>query len=102
MPFTNNDQFEPGVTTKRFDELNADKWLYRLGGISALSIGIGYIIIIVLYVLAGTPPSGGEAWLKYLAEHRTVWWIIIGLSILTDILFIPVMLSLYVALKGIN
>lgn len=79
------------------------KWLYRVGGISALALGIGYIIIFPLYAHVGAPPSGdGEAWLKYLAGKRTVWWAILGLSVLTDLLFVPVALSLYLALKGIN
>ncbi len=33
-----------------------DKWLYRVGGISAFVLGIGYIIIIALYISAGDPP----------------------------------------------
>jgi hypothetical protein len=79
------------------------KWLYRLAGISALGLGIGYIIIFPLYAHVGAPPSGdGEAWLKYLPGKTTVWWTILGLSVLTDFLFVPVALSLYLALKGIN
>jgi hypothetical protein len=78
------------------------KWLYRVGGISALVLGIAYIITIALYVPVGTPPSGAEARLTYLAGNTTVWWAILGLSVLTDFLFVPVALSLYLALKGIN
>ena len=78
------------------------KWLYRVGGISALVIGITYLITILLYAHVGAPPSGGEAWLKYLALKTTPWWAILGLSVLTDLLFVPVALSLYLALKGVN
>jgi hypothetical protein len=78
------------------------KWLYRVGGISALLVGLGYIVIIPLYMMAGVPPTGGEAKLIYLAENTPVWWAIIGLSALTDILYIPVALVLYLALKEIN
>lgn len=78
------------------------KWLYRVGGISAFALGIAYIIIIALYVPVGVPLSGAEARLTYLAGHTTAWWAIIGLSVLTDFLFVPVALALYVALKGIN
>jgi hypothetical protein len=78
------------------------KWLYRVGGISALVLGIAYIITIPLYAHVGAPPSGGEARLKYLALHTTVWWAILGLSVLTDFLFVPVALALYLALKGVN
>jgi len=78
------------------------KWLYRVGGISALVFGIVYIIIIALFVPIGAPPSGAEAKLTYLAGNTTVWWAILGLSVLTDFLFVPVALSLYLTLEGIN
>src|SRR5664279_3968868 len=78
------------------------KWLYRVGGISAIAMGIAYIVLIALYVPMGAPPSSVEARLTYLAGNTTAWWAILGLSILTDFLFIPVALSLYLALKGIN
>ena len=78
------------------------KWLYRLGGISALVLGLAYIITIALYVPVGAPPSGAEARLTYVAGNTTVWWAILGLSVLTDFLFVPVALALYLALKGIN
>ena len=78
------------------------KWLYRVGGISALVLGTAYIVIVALYVPVGAPPSGAEARLAYLAGNTTVWWAILGLSVLTDFLFIPVALSLYLALKEIN
>src|SRR5215831_8514797 len=78
------------------------KWLYRVGGISALLLGLAYIITIPLYVRVGAPPSGGEARLQYLAGKTTVWWAILGLSVLTDLLFVPVALALYLALQGVN
>ena len=77
-------------------------WLYRVGGISALILGVAYVIIIVLYVPVGAPPNGAEAWLTYLAGNTKVWWAILGLSVLTDFLLVPVALALYLALKGIN
>jgi len=79
------------------------KWLYRVGGISALVIGIAYITIFPLFAhVGGAPPSGGEVWLKYLEGKTSVWWAILGLSVLTDFLFVPVALSLYVALERVN
>src|SRR5919201_4112901 len=78
------------------------KWLYRVGGISGLVLGAAYIAIIPVYAHVGAPPSDGETWLKYLAGKTTVWWAIVGLSVLTDFLFVPVALSLYFALKGVN
>jgi hypothetical protein len=77
--------------------------LYRAGGISALLIGIGYLAIFPLYARVGAPPMGdGEVWLRYLAGKTTVWWAILWLSVLTDFLFVPVGLSLFVALQRIS
>jgi hypothetical protein len=85
------------------DTVDSDgKWLYRVGGISALVFGIAYTIIIALYVPTGAPPSDVEAKLAYLAEHTMAWWAILSLSVLTDFLLVPIALALYLALKGIN
>ena len=78
------------------------RWLYRTGGISALVLGVAYLVIIGLYVPIGAPPTGVEARLTYLSGHTAVWWGILGLSVLTDFLFVPVALALYLALKQVN
>ena len=75
---------------------------YRVGGIAALVLGTAYIIIVPLYAHVGAAPIGGEAWFKYLPGKTTVWWVILGLSVLTDFLFVPVAFVLYLALKAIN
>lgn len=77
-------------------------WMYRVGGLSALAFGIAYIIIIALYVPMGAPPGGAEARLMYVAANTTTWWGIIGLSVLTDFLLVPVAFALYFALQGVN
>ena len=51
----------------------AERTLFRVGGISAIVLGSSYLVITALYVLAGAVPSGGEAWLEYLAGHTAVW-----------------------------
>ncbi len=73
--------------------------IYRLGGFAALAIAIAYLFIIALYATAGLPPTGGAAWLSYLADKTSVWWGIIGISVLTNFLFVPVALALYFALR---
>ena len=80
------------------------RWLYRVGGISALVLGVAYLVIFPMYASVGAPPtvSDGEVWLRYFAGKTTVWWAILGLSVLTDVLFVPVALSLYLALKGLH
>jgi hypothetical protein len=76
--------------------------LYRTGGVSALALGISYIIITVLYILGGALPGEAEEWLRHLAGHTNEWYAILGLSVLTDFLFLPVAWSLYFALKELH
>ena len=79
-----------------------ESWMLRAGGISALVIGIGYLLIMVLFIPMGAPPSGAEAWLQYMGGNIGLWWAILGLSVLTDFLFVPVAFSLYLALQAIE
>jgi len=83
-------------------DVDQKRW-YRVGGVAALGLGVGYIIIIFLYARVGAPPTGGgEVWFQYLPGKTTVWWAILGLSVLTDFLFVPVAFALYLALKELN
>jgi hypothetical protein len=50
----------------------------------------------------GIPPSGGEAWLTYLAGKTGTWWAILGLSVLTDLLFLPLAFARHRALRHIS
>jgi hypothetical protein len=77
------------------------KGLYRVGGISALVLGLAYIGIMLLYVPVGRP-TGAEAWLSSLAGNTARWWAIVGLDVLTDFLLVPIAFALYLALKRIN
>lgn len=79
-----------------------ERWMFRAGGISALAIGFGYLLIMGLFIPMGAPPSGAEAWLQYIAGNTGLWWAILGLSVLTDFLFLPVAIALYLALKQVN
>lgn len=90
------------MTSEKMTVDTDGRWLLRVGGISALLIGAAYVITIVLFAYVGTPPSGGEAWLKYLAGKTTRWWAILSLSVLTDLLYIPVAASLYLALRHLS
>jgi hypothetical protein len=81
----------------------ANAGLLRAGGVSALLLGAGYLIIFPLYASVGAPPSGGgELWLRYLEGKTTTWWAILWLSVVTDLLFMPVGLALFAALKHVN
>jgi len=84
------------------DVVDRNRW-YRVGGLAALVLGAGYVAIIPLYAHVGVPPvGGGEVWFRYLTGKTTFWWAILGLSVFTDFLFVPVALALYLALKGVN
>jgi hypothetical protein len=78
------------------------KQWYRGGAVAALALAICYVIIFPLYAHVGPPPSGGDAWFKYLPGKTTIWWAIVGLSVFTDFLYVPLALALYLALKGCN
>jgi len=79
------------------------KWIYRVGGLSALILGAGYLLTFpVIAYAGGFPPPGIEARLAFMAEHAAGWWAVTALMIFTDLLYAPVFLALYQALKGIN
>jgi hypothetical protein len=74
-----------------------------LGSISAFVLVIGYLLTFPLYAWVGNAPSSGiETKLIYFAEHAAGWWAILGLMVFTDLLLIPIFLSLYQALKKIS
>lgn len=82
-----------------------DRTLFRLGGVSALGVAVGYPIIVALFLLAGTAMptgKGGEAWLAYLAGKEAVWWNIVALSVLTDVLWLAVAWALCAALREVD
>ena len=60
---------------------------------------MGYVAIITLYVPMGAPPHGPEARMGQIAENTRAWWAILGLSVVTDVLFLPLAMSLYAALR---
>lgn len=78
------------------------KWLCRAGGASGIALGIEYIAIIGVYGVIGAPPKGVEERLSNLSGHTAAWWWILWLSVLTDLLFVPLALALYTALKNVS
>jgi hypothetical protein len=48
-----------------------ESWLFRVGGLAALAIGVAYIVIIALYASVGVQPAGAEARLDYFVGKTT-------------------------------
>ena len=77
-----------------------DRSLYRLGAASAFAVAVGYVVITGLYVVAAlVPQEPGRVWLEYLAPNIAIWWAIVALSIVTDLLYVPVAAALYGVLR---
>ena len=74
--------------------------LYRAGAVAALLFGVAYILIFPLYASVGAPPADAAAWLAYSTGKTEAWWAILGLSVLTDFLLVPIALALHLALRG--
>ena len=73
--------------------------LRRIGGGAAIALAAAYLAIIPIYAFAGPTPTGGEEWLVYLQTRAGLWWAILALSVLTDLLFVPVAFALHAALR---
>jgi hypothetical protein len=51
-----------------------------------------------LYMDRLPPATGGEAWFHYLPGKATVWWVILWLMVVTDLLYLPISWALWTAL----
>ena len=79
------------------------KWLYRVGGIAAIVLVVGYFLTFPIYFWVGDPPASGiEARLAYFADHATGWWALVSLMVFTDLLLVPIFFGIYLALKHVN
>lgn len=80
------------------------KWIYRVGGISGILVGIGYLLTIPVttIIAGGFPPLVAEGRLAFFADHTAGWWGVTALMVFTDLLYIPLFLALYHALKNFN
>src|SRR3989337_564053 len=79
------------------------KWMYRVAGICAIALAVGYFLTFPLYGWVGNPPASGvEAQLAYFGGHAAGWWTIAFLMVVTDLLLVPIFFGIYMALKHIN
>lgn len=78
----------------------SERILLKLGAVSGILLAVGYVVIIGVYSAGGALPTGGENWLKYMSERVNLWWMIIWLSVLTDLLFLPLAVAIYINFKN--
>jgi len=79
------------------------KWIYRMAGICAIVLVLGYFLTFPIYGWVGDQPASGvEAQLAYFGEHAAGWWAILFLMVITDLLLVPIFFGIYMVLKHIN
>ncbi len=78
------------------------KGVYRVGGLCLALAGILYLVGSTLGVYLGLTPGNSQAYLESLAAHPVMAQITYWIFVLADVFFIPAILGLYLALKGIN
>ncbi|UCH60374.1 MAG: hypothetical protein JSV61_02565 [Anaerolineales bacterium] len=79
------------------------KWMFRVAGICAIVLVVGYFLTFPIYFWVGDQPTAGvEAQLAYFADHAAGWWAIVFLMVVTDLLLVPIFFGIYMALKHIN
>jgi Domain of unknown function (DUF4386) len=75
--------------------------VYRAGGLCLLLTGLIYLVGAASSILIGPPPSESEAYLKSLAGHASLSRLTFGLFALSDLLLVPGLMALYLALKHV-
>ncbi len=91
-----------GTSTPRAIDLN-DKSLYKAGGIFAYAVSLLFILEIALGVALGKlPGSSGLAWLSFVNDKSGDWSALIYVTVVGDLLFLLVYLSLYSALRSVS
>lgn len=86
------------MTPTNAADIEKRQW-QRWGGIAALALAVGYVAIIPMFAWVGAPPASGEGWFRYLPGKSTAWWVILWLSVITDLCYLPVAWALYVVLR---
>ena len=71
----------------------------QVGGLAALLLAAGYVAIMPLFASVGAAPAGAQAALEYHSTGTAAWRGIVALSVATDLLFVPLSVALYVALR---
>jgi hypothetical protein len=78
------------------------KGVYKAGGLCLAGAGILYLVGSTLGLYLGGTPGNSQAYLQSLAAHPLIAPMTYWSFSLVDVLFIPAILGLYLALKGID
>ncbi len=82
------------------EELVFRKQLFLIAGCSGIVIAVGYAFLPIAFAISGFPlPSEASQWVTYLEGKTNIWWWIIWISIITNILYLPFAYGLYELLK---
>lgn len=82
------------------EELIFRKQLLLIAGYSGIIIAIVYAFISTAFAVSGFPlPIEASKWVTYLEGKTNIWWWIIWLSIITNILYLPFTFGLYEIFK---
>lgn len=82
------------------EELVFKKQVFLIAGYSGIIIAIVYAFISIAFAISGFPlPAEASQWVTYLEGKTSIWWSIIWLSIITNILYLPFTYGLYEFLK---
>ena len=80
-----------------------EKWFYRVGGIAAFILVLGWFLAFPLYAAGGgLEPHGAEARLLHYMGRESAWWGILVLMVFTDLLYVGIALALYQCLKKVD
>lgn len=77
------------MSDARAESGEADRRLLRVGGGCGVLLALLYVVITGVYVVVGAPAQSAAGLLEQLAAHAVAWWWICGLSVFTDLLFLP-------------
>jgi uncharacterized membrane protein (Fun14 family) len=72
---------------------------HRLGGWSGILLAVATVIATFFFLMVGSPPSGTEELLRYLSDLIAPWSILVGVSVVADLLVLPFAYALYWALR---
>lgn len=80
-----------------------DRLLYKASGVAGFALGLLFVVELGLGLALGKlPGSSGLAWLSFVNDKSGAWSALIYVTVISDLLFVFVYVSLYSALRSVN